>query len=110
MRRYALELGVPDGDIALDYAGRRTYVTCHRVDYIFEVKEAILVTRWFHLDCALCTCHELGLDAVGVAADWRDYYLVRYWWWRDVAAVTRAWFDLNLLHPTPMLGEKLPII
>jgi hypothetical protein len=40
-----------------------------------------------------------------VAADRRDYYSARYWWLREVAAVTRAWLDLNLLHPTPVLGE-----
>ena len=109
MRRYALELDVPDGDIVLDYAGRRTYDTCYRADYIFGVQEAVLVTQWFHLDRALYTCDKLGLDAVGVAADRRDYYLARYWWWREVAAVSKAWLDLNVLHPTPVLGEKLPI-
>ena len=110
MRRYAIEQGVPDEDIVLDYAGRRTYDTCYRAGYIFQVEEAILVTQWFHLDRALYICDRLGLDAVGVAADRRDYYSARYWWLREVAAVTRAWLDLNLLHPTPVLGEKLPIL
>jgi hypothetical protein len=34
---------------------------------------------------------------------------VRYWWLREVAAVTQAWLDLNLLHPTPVLGKRLPL-
>jgi SanA protein len=119
MRRYAIERGVPDEDIVLDYAGRRTYDTCYRAGYIFEVEEAILVTQWFHLDRALYICDRLGLDTVGVAADRRDYYSARYWWLREVAAVTRAWLDLNWPHsriwrgiydPTPVLGEKLPIL
>jgi SanA protein len=110
MRQYALAQGVPDEAIVLDYAGRRTYDTCYRADYIFGIKEAVLVTQWFHLDRALYTCDKLGIDAVGVAADRRNYYSARYWWWREVAAVTRAWLDLNLLHPTPVLGEKLPIL
>ena len=112
MRQYALARGVPDapsGCVVLDYAGRRTYDTCYRADHIFRVHHAILVTQWFHLDRALYTCHKLGIDAVGVAADRRDYYSARFWWWREVAAVTRAWLDLNILHPTPVLGEKLPI-
>jgi len=67
------------------------------------------VTQWFHLDRVLYTCDRLGIGAVGVAADRRDYYLARFWWWRELMAVTRAWLDLNLLHPTPVLGEKLPI-
>ncbi|MFL7808257.1 MAG: vancomycin high temperature exclusion protein [Anaerolineae bacterium] len=110
MRQYAIEQGVPDEDIVLDYAGRRTYDTCYRADYIFGVEEAVLVTQWFHLDRALYTCDKLGLDAVGVAADRRDYYSARYWWLREVAAVTRAWLDLNVLHPTPVLGNKEPIL
>jgi SanA protein len=110
MRRYAVEQGVPNEDIVLDYAGRRTYDTCYRAGYIFEVQEAILVTQWFHLDRALYTCDRLGIDVVGVAADQRDYRLARYWWWREVAAVTQAWLDLNLLHPTPVLGNKEPIL
>ena len=105
-----LKADVPDEDIVLDYAGRRTYDTCYRASYIFGVEEAILVTQWFHLDRALYICDRLGLDAVGVAADRRDYYSARYWWWREVAAVTRAWLDLNVLRPTPVLGEKLPIL
>jgi SanA protein len=110
MRRYALEQGVPDEDIVLDYAGRRTYDTCYRAGYIFGVEDAVLVTQWFHLDRALYTCDKLGIDVVGVAADRREYYSIRFWWWRELAAVTAAWLDLNLLHPLPVLGEKLPVL
>jgi SanA protein len=109
MRRYALEQGVPDEDIVLDYAGRRTYDTCYRASYIFGVEDAVLVTQWFHLDRALYTCNRLGIDAVGVAADRREYYAIRFWWWRELAATTAAWLDLNLLHPLPVLGEREPI-
>lgn len=109
MRQYALTHGVPDGDIVLDYAGRRTYDSCYRARHIFGVQDAILVTQHFHLDRALYTCDQLGIDAVGVDADLRGYGLSRFWWWREVAAVTRAWLDLNLIHPTPVLGEKLLI-
>jgi SanA protein len=109
MRRYALAQGVPDEDIVLDYAGRRTYDTCYRAGYIFGVTDAILVTQAFHLDRALFTCDKLGIHAVGVAADQREYAAIRFWWWRELAAVSQAWLDLNLLHPTPVLGEKLPI-
>ena len=109
MRRYALAQGVPEADIVLDYAGRRTYDTCYRAGYIFGVKDAILVTQWFHLDRALYICDRLGIDAVGVAADRRDYRAARFWWLRELAAVTRAWFDLNVLRPTPVLGKEEPI-
>ena len=51
----------------------------------------------------------LAMDAVGVAADWRDYCSVRRWWWREVVGVTRAWLDPDMLHPTLVLEKKLPI-
>jgi len=46
---------------------------------------------------------------VGVAADRRPYAAIRFWWWREAAAMSKAWLNLNFLHPTPVLGEKLPI-
>ena len=109
MRQYALAHGVPDNDIVLDYAGRRTYDSCYRAGYIFGVESAILVTQHFHLDRALYTCDKLGIDAVGVAADRRSYAAIRFWWVRELAAVTMAWLDLNFLHPVPVLGEEVPI-
>ena len=109
MRQYALAQGVPDEDIVLDYAGRRTYDTCYSADYIFNVHDAILVTQWFHLDRALYTCDKLGIEVVGVSADRQNYRQARYWWWRELAAVNKAWLDLHFLHPTPVLGEKEPI-
>src|SRR5664280_227676 len=53
MRQLAMSLGVPDGAIVLDYAGRRTYDTCYRAKAIFGVNEAILVTQAFHLPRAI---------------------------------------------------------
>jgi len=47
MRQHALARGVPDEDIVLDYAGRRTYDTCYRAEYILGVKDTALVTRCF---------------------------------------------------------------
>ena len=109
MRQYALARRVPDEDIVLDYAGRRTYDSCYRAGYIFGVQDAVLVTQRFHLDRALYTCDKLGIDAVGVPADRRSYAAIRFWRWRELAAVTRAWLDLDILHPTLVLGEKLPV-
>jgi SanA protein len=69
MRRYAVEQGVPYDAIVLDYAGFDTYDSCYRARDIFQLDSAILVTQDFHLDRALLICNQLGIDAVGVAAD-----------------------------------------
>jgi SanA protein len=111
MRQYALQLGVPDKDIVLDYAGRRTYDTCYRAGAIFKVKEAVLVTQLFHLPRAIYTCNNLGVAAVGVAAD-RAYYrkITRFFWnLRELPATLTALVEVHLTHPLPVLGEPEPI-
>ena len=109
MRNLAVELGVPDEDIVLDYAGRRTYDTCYRAKEIFEVKNAILVTQRFHLDRALYLCDALEIEAIGVTADRRSYRGQSFWYLREIAALTNAWLDIHFLQPQPVLGEKHPI-
>jgi len=109
MRQYALENGVPYTDIILDYAGRRTYDSCYRAKHIFCVDEAIVVTQAYHIDRALFTANSLGIDAVGVAADQRDYHYIQQYWWREVLATSLAWWQVTVSRPEPIMGDKLPI-
>jgi SanA protein len=111
MRQLALSLGVPDGAIVLDYAGRRTYDTCYRAKAIFGVNEAILVTQAFHLPRAIYLCNHLGVDSVGVDADLRIYpkSSLLYWNARELLATVAALWDVNIGHPVPVLGDKEPI-
>ena len=111
MRRYALSLGVPDQDIVLDYAGRRTYDTCYRAGAIFQLKSAILVTQGFHLARALFLCNALGVEANGVAAD-NIYFrkLSRFIWnVRELFATAQAVWDVYVSRPLPILGQPEPI-
>lgn len=111
MRSYALELGVPDEAIVLDYAGRRTYDTCYRAKHIFGVDEAILVTQAFHMPRALYACNHLGLASVGVVADSRSYRRATIAWWqmRETPATLVALWEVHVTHPEPILGKKEPI-
>jgi SanA protein len=109
MEAYALEMGVPQDDVVLDYAGRRTYDSCFRARHIFGVTEAILVTQAYHLDRALFIANSLDIDAVGVGADQRDYMRVRYYWWREFFATSLAWWQVKISRPEPIMGEPLPI-
>jgi SanA protein len=92
MRQEALALGIPSEAIVLDYAGRRTYDTCYRADYIFQVNEVILVTQAFHLPRALYLCNHLGVDAVGVEADGHTFRksTLLYWNLRELLATVNA--------------------
>jgi SanA protein len=110
MRQVALSLGVPDKDIVLDYAGRRTYDSCYRAKEIFGVREAILVTQKFHLARALFLCNALGLDGVGVEANNRAYLKrsLAFWNLRELPATVTAFADV-LTRPQPVLGDPEPI-
>jgi SanA protein len=111
MRAYALELGVPDQAIVLDYAGRRTYDSCYRARDIFGVRQAILVTQSFHLPRAIFLCGAMGISAVGVPADLRQYRRssLLYWNLRELPATLTALWEAWITHPQPVLGNPEPI-
>jgi SanA protein len=114
MRRYAVEQGVPYDAIVLDYAGFDTYDSCYRARDIFQVDGAILVTQNFHLDRALLICNQLGIDALGVAADVLrpNGYAQRSLLWsevREFPATALAVFNLLRGDKPYFLGDPLPI-
>ncbi len=111
MRDFAISLGVPEEDIVLDYAGRRTYDTCYRARDIFGVQNAALVTQQFHLPRALFLCDQMGVNALGVAADQREYRKSSLLMWqiREIPATLTALWDIWVRRPLPVLGKQEPI-
>lgn len=70
MHRVALEKGVPQADVVLDYAGLSIYDSLYRARDIFGVKKVVIVTQEYHMYRALYLGPgALGLEAWGVAAD-----------------------------------------
>jgi SanA protein len=111
MHRYALSLGVPEADLVNDYAGRRTYDSCYRARYIFNVRKAILVSQEFHLPRAIYLCDQLGVESVGVAADRRAYRTSSLLQWnlREWPACIFAILETRITHPQPVLGPMEPL-
>lgn len=111
MKNYAIELGVPEENIVLDFAGRRTYDTCYRAIKIFGVHKALLITQQYHLPRAIYTCNQLGLDGTGIIADRRNYSRHAYISWiiRELPATLTAIWDVWVLKPVPVLGKPEPI-
>ncbi|NJN80097.1 MAG: DUF218 domain-containing protein [Anaerolineales bacterium] len=111
MRQYALERGVPDEDIILDYAGQRTYDTCYRAKHIFLVDEAILITQEFHMPRAIFLCNWFGVESNGVEANNRTFSnrSLNYWNFRELFATFQAAWDVFVTKPLPVLGEVEPI-
>jgi len=112
MRVYALELGIPDDAIVLDYAGRRTYDTCYRAKNIFGLDQAILVTQKYHLPRAIFTCNGIGLKSIGVVADLRTYHpnSLTFWNIRELPATLVALWQVWVSHPLPVMGDPEPIV
>ncbi len=105
MKVYLVSIGVPENDLILDHAGRRTYDSCYRARYIFNLDSVIIVTQAFHLPRALYLCNTLGIDAIGIAADQDDS---QRWWLgyiREVPATIQAWIDVTVRKPVPLLGK-----
>ncbi len=111
MRQYALELGIPDEDIVLDYAGRRSYDTCYRANAIFQVDSAILVTQSFHMPRVLFLCNWFGIQSTGVEANNIYFRKISRFFWntRELFATTQAAWDVYVAKPLPVLGELEPI-
>ena len=112
MQAFALELGVPEEVIVLDYAGRRTYDTCYRAKNIFGLDQAILVTQKYHLPRALFTCNGIGLKSIGVIADLRTYHpkSLSFWNIRELPATVVALWQVWVSHPFPVMGDPEPIV
>jgi len=109
MMNTAIEKGVKEYDIQPDFAGRHTYDTCLRAKQIFGLNNAILVTQQFHLPRALYICNTLGVNAIGMAADknlYPDIYSLKY---REAIALTLAFWQLYVVEPTVILGERISI-
>ena len=111
MKEFALELGIPEGDIVLDFAGRRTYDSCYRAKAIFGLDNLIVVTQAFHLPRALFLCNAFDIEADGIPADDANYRRSTYtfWWVREILASLKAYWDVYIGHPQPILGQPEPI-
>ena len=66
----------------------------------------MLVTQRFHLPRAIFTCRNLGVDSIGFSADRRAYLSNPYYRLRDAFATVRAWWDVKIARPEPVLGPK----
>lgn len=106
MKNYAIEKGVPSGDIFMDHAGFSTYESIARMKEVFQVSSGILVSQAYHLPRALYLSQAMGLDMQAVASDKRRYKGQRY---RDVreymARVKDFW--KGIFKPKTYIGGEV---
>lgn len=108
MRQSALQLGVPDKDIILDYAGFNTWDSCYRAREVFSLAEATLVTQRFHLPRAIYTCNHLGVKSIGITADRQPYPTLSNEA-REYAALVGTAFRMLTNDQPRFLGPKVNV-
>jgi len=109
MKRYALEAGVPSEDVFMDHAGFSTYESMSRAIRVFEADKIIIVTQEYHLYRAMYAAKALGIEAYGVAADYRSYSGQLSRDIREVLARVKD-FGMAITKPDPTyLGDAIPI-
>ena len=109
MKHYAVDAGVPSEDVFMDHAGFSTYDTVCRAKEIFQAKKVLIVTQTYHLYRAMYIAKQLGLEAYGVAAEYREYSGQFARDVREVLARVKD-FGMCIFRPDPVcLGEAIPI-
>ena len=109
MRTLALELGVASEDIFLDHEGFSTYESLYRVKEKFGAKRIVIVSQGFHLHRALFIARELGIEAVGVPSDLRDYRLQTKYEIREVLARFKDLYVASRGTRTYEVGETVDL-
>lgn len=109
MKRYAVSQGVPSEDVFCDHAGFSTYETMYRARYVFGAERVVVATQTYHLYRALYAAKGLGMDAVGVASDYRDYANQTWYDLREIGARTKDFFQVLFKVPSTYVGEPISL-
>ncbi len=109
MKQYAMEASVPSEDVFMDHAGFSTYESLYRAKEIFGADKIIIVTQEYHLYRALYIAERMGLDAYGVASDYRTYWGQTSREIREILARAKDFVN-TIFWPEPtFLGEAIPV-
>ena len=109
MKRYAVDAGIASQDVFMDHAGFSTYESVYRAKAIFGAQRIIIVSQEYHLYRAVMIARRMGLEAYGVAADYRTYVGQTSRDVREILARVKD-FGMTIFWPEPTyLGETIPI-
>lgn len=109
MKKYAVDMGVPEDAVFCDHAGFSTYESMVRANKVFGIENAVVVTQSYHLYRALYDAESFGIDAYGVSADVRRYLGQTNRNIREIIARNKD-FLFCVFKPDPKyLGEKIDI-
>ncbi len=109
MKQYAIDAGVPSQDIFMDHAGFSTYESMYRAADIFCAEKILIVSQEYHLHRAIYLARALGLEAYGVASDYRAYSGQLYRDIREILARDKDFFVAIFKPDYPYGGETIPV-
>ena len=107
MRKYLVELGVPDSILIADDGGVRTLDSVIRCKQVFQVDDVIIVTQKFHAYRALFISNYYKLPAIVVMTkpvESSNKYGVLM---REVLARPLAVLDLYVFHRKPLYNKAI---
>ncbi len=109
MKQYAVDTGISSSDVFMDHAGFSTYESIYRAKEVFGADKIIIVTQEYHLYRALYIAKKLGVEAYGVAANYRTYAGKFAQDCREALARVKD-FATTIFKPEPtFLGEAIPV-
>lgn len=109
MRSLALADGVPQGKIAVDYGGRRSWDSCARARKVFGVRRAVTVSNDFHRARIVVLCKAAGIEvdgAVGTPTGKYAFWKRGKWYGREIVASWRGTVDAWVRNPSVPVGGK----
>ncbi len=109
MKDYAVAQGVPGEDVFCDHAGFSTYESMYRAKHVFGAERIVVATQTYHLYRALYAASGLGLEAVGVPSDYREYAHQLQYDVREIPARTKDFFKTLLRVPSTFVGDPISL-
>ncbi len=109
MKDYAISQGVPSEDIFCDHAGFSTYESMYRAKNVFGAQRIVVATQTYHLYRALYSAQGLGLEAVGVPSDYREYSKQSQYDVREIPARTKDFFQTLIKAPSTFVGDPISL-
>ncbi len=109
MKSLAMELGVPSENIFLDHKGYSTYESIFRAKEKFGAERIVIVSQGYHLYRAIFIAEQLGMEAVGVTADLRDYHLQTKYEVRELLARYKDLFVAAKGDAPGEIGERIDL-
>ena len=86
-----------------------TYESMYRAKSVFGCSRVVIATQTYHLYRALYSAHALGVDAIGVASDYRSYGKQTWYDVREIPARTKDFFKALFDVPSTYVGDPISL-